>query len=137
MSGADGEMVGTEQVRNCLREIVDPCSAATGSNLNMVEMGLVESIEVEDDHVDVKMHLTTPMCHMIPYFKKEAEKRIGNLNGVESVELTTDDGTKWTEEYMTEAATQKRQAVLDDQRAKYEREMAARSDATENSASDP
>jgi len=130
MSGANeepvgGEEVDAERVRDCLREVVDPCSAATGSNLNMVEMGLVKSIGIEDDHVDVEMHLTTPMCHMIPHFKKEAENLIGDLPGVESVELTTDDGTEWTEAYMSEEATKKRQAVLEDQREKYEREMAA------------
>lgn len=136
MSGTDGEAVGTEQVRDCLREIVDPCSAATGSNLNIVEMGLVKEINISGDHVDVEIHLTTPLCHMIPYFKKEAEQRIGDLKRVHSVELTTDDGTEWTEEYMSEEATRKRQAVLDDQRVKYERELAARSDAVEESASD-
>ena len=125
----ESEGVDAEAVRGCLREVVDPCSAATGSNLNMVEMGLVKSIGIEGDHVDVEMHLTTPMCHMIPHFKKEAEGRIGDLPGVESVELVTDDGTEWTEAYMSEEATKKRQAVLEDQREKYERELAAGGDA--------
>lgn len=129
MSGTDGEVVETEHIRDCLREIVDPCSAATGSNLNIVEMGLVKEINISGDHVDVEMHLTTPLCHMIPYFKKETEQRIGDLKEVHSVELTTDDGTEWTEEYMSEAATRKRQAVLNDQRAKYECEMDARGGA--------
>ena len=123
MSG-ESEAPTEAAVKDCLREIVDPCSAATGSNLNMVEMGLVKAIEIGDGRVDVEMHLTTPMCHMIPYFKKEAEARIGDLDGVESVELTTDDGTEWTEAYMSEEAARKRQAVLDDQRARYERELA-------------
>ena len=136
MSGTESEVVETEQVRECLRGIVDPCSAATGSNLNMVEMGLVKEIEVSRTRVDIEMHLTTPLCHMIPYFKKEAETRVGDLDGVESVELTTDDGTEWTEEYLSEAATRKRQAVLDDQRAKYERETGESIDAATESAPD-
>jgi metal-sulfur cluster biosynthetic enzyme len=132
MSGS----VGVEQVRDRLRGIVDPCSAATGSNLNIVEMGLIKRVEVSGDRVDIEMHLTTPLCHMIPHFKKEGEERIGDLEGVETVELTTDDGTEWTEEYMSEAATRKRQAILDEQRAKYEREMIGTGDAAEGSTSD-
>lgn len=136
MSEAESGVVDPERVRDCLRGIVDPCSAATGSNLNVVEMGLIKEIEISGGHVDVEMHLTTPLCHMIPYFKKEAEERICGLEGVETVELTTDDGTEWTEEYLSEAAARKRQAVLDEQRAKYEREMVESGEAPEESASD-
>ncbi|MFC6723844.1 metal-sulfur cluster assembly factor [Halobium palmae] len=134
MSGSE---VREAAIRDRLRDVVDPCSAATGSNLNVVEMGLVKGIEPDDGDVTVEMHLTTPMCHMIPYFKKEVGERVGALDGVDSVELLTDDGTEWTEAYMSEEATRKRRAVLDDQAAKCERELAAKGgDPTEGSASD-
>lgn len=125
MTGKHDTVVTADMVRERLRDVVDPCSAATGSNLDMVEMGLVKSIAVDDEHVDIVMRLTTPMCHMIPYFKKEVEGHVGDLDGVHSVDLSTDDGTEWTESHMSAEATRKRQIVLDHQRAKYEREMKA------------
>ena len=108
-----------ERVRDALREIVDPCSAANGSNLDIVEMGLVNSIEVTDGDVRVEMRLTTPACHMVPYFIEEIEGGVGVLSGVESVEVETDDGMEWTTDMMSEEATHKRQAVIDRQRSRY------------------
>lgn len=106
-------------VRNKLREIVDPCSAANGSNLDIVEMGLVKNVEITDGDVRVEMRLTTPACHMVPYFIEEAESRLGPLPGVESVEVETDDGMEWNEDMMSEEAKEKRQAVIEKQRSRY------------------
>jgi len=108
-----------EAIRETLREVVDPCSAANGSNLDIVEMGLVESVEVEDDEVRVEMRLTTPACHMVPYFIDEIEERVCTLSGVESVEVETDDGMRWTEDMMSDEAKEKRKAVIEKQRSRY------------------
>jgi metal-sulfur cluster biosynthetic enzyme len=118
MTATEGRQSG-ERVRDALREIVDPCSAANGSNLDIVEMGLVKNIEVNDSDVRVEMRLTTPACHMVPYFIEEIEKRVGALSGVESVEVETDDGMEWNAEMMSEEAKEKRQAVIEKQRSRY------------------
>ena len=108
-----------ERVRDALRGIVDPCSAANGSNLDIVEMGLVKNIQVNDGDVRVEMRLTTPACHMVPYFIEEIEERVGALSGVESVEVETDDGMGWNTEMMSEEAKEKRQAVIDKKMSRY------------------
>jgi len=108
-----------DAVRDALRGIVDPCSAANGSNLDIVEMGLVKSVEIDDSEVRVEMRLTTPACHMVPYFIEEIENGVGALSGVESVEVDTDDGMEWEEDIMSEEAKQKRQSVIDRQRSRY------------------
>ena len=124
---ASGAAVTEARVRDALREVVDPCSAATGSCLNVVEMGLVKRIDVETgedgDHVDVDLRLTSPMCHQVPYFFEEIEGRVGDLAGVASATLDTDYGLEWTEEMLSEEAQRKRQAVFDEQEARYRREM--------------
>ena len=102
-----------DRVRDELRAVVDPCTAATGSNLDIVEMGLLREVEVSDGAVRVAMRLTTPACHMVPYFITEIEDRIEPLPGVETVTVDTDDGLQWGPEMMSETATAKRQAVLD------------------------
>lgn len=108
-----------KRVREKLREIVDPCSAANGSNLDIVEMGLVNNVEITDGDVRVEMRLTTPACHMIPYFIEEIDSRVGTLLGVESIEVETDDGMEWDTEMMSEEAKQKRQAVIEKRRSRY------------------
>jgi metal-sulfur cluster biosynthetic enzyme len=108
-----------ERVRDRLREIVDPCTAATGSNLDVVEMGLVEAVDVTDGEVTVEFRLTTPACHMVPYFIEEIESRVDPLDGVDSVTVDTDDGMEWTPDMMTEAARERRQATLDGYEAHY------------------
>lgn len=106
-----------------LRDIVDPCSAATGSSLNLVEMGLIKSVELDDGHVDISMRLTTPACHMLPYFYEEIEGRVGDLPAVTAVNLKHDDGFEWHDGMMTEAAKEKRRAVFADQEARFRREQ--------------
>jgi len=119
MTGQTAEQgPSVETVREELRAIVDPCTAATGSNLDIVEMGLVESIDVASGAVHVSIRLTTPACHMVPYFIEEIESRVGPLAGVESVTVDTDDGMTWTPELMTDEATERRQAALDARRSR-------------------
>ena len=123
---AETDGAATESaVREALGEVVDPCTAATGSNLDVVEMGLVESVEVENGEVRVAMHLTTPACHMVPYFITEIEDRVEPLAGVEAVSVETDDGLTWTADMMSESARAKWRAVLDAYDAQAAREDAA------------
>jgi len=99
------------RVRDQLREIVDPCSAATGSNLNIVEMGLVKTVDVSAGNVFIQMRLTTPACHMFPYFYEEIDARVGGLPGVESVDLTVDNGLNWCSEMMSDEAAEKQKQL--------------------------
>jgi metal-sulfur cluster biosynthetic enzyme len=102
------------EVREACRAVVDPCSAATGSNLDVVEMGLVKSIDLADGHVAVEMRLTTPTCEMAPFFVEEIEERVGALPDVESVDCVVDHGFEWTPDMMSEEAARRRRAVLDE-----------------------
>ncbi|MFA1612304.1 metal-sulfur cluster assembly factor [Halobellus rubicundus] len=127
---ADGS-VSADRICERLRDVVDPCSAATGSNLDIVELGLVKAVEVDGGDVRVRMRLTSPMCHMVPYFYEEVEGRVSDLDGVASVDLDTDAGFEWSEDLMSEAATEKRQALLDEQAARYEAEQSERAEQTD------
>jgi len=117
-------MSKTERVRDSLREVVDPCSAATGSNLDIVEMGLVKSIETAGDEARIEMRLTTPSCHMIPYFMDEIEDSVSGLRKIEAVEVETDDGFEWSPDMMTEEAKRRRQSVIDEHKRRYLQEQA-------------
>ncbi|ELY50406.1 metal-sulfur cluster assembly factor [Natronolimnohabitans innermongolicus] len=97
------------RVRERLDEIVDPCSAANGTDLSIVSMGLIDEIEIDDGHVTVSMHLTSPFCMQIPFFIDEVEDRVGSIEGVDAVSLETDSGINWSQNMMDGEARRKRE----------------------------
>lgn len=121
--------MGTEPsplaVREKLDEIVDPCSEARGTDISIVEMGLLKRIEVDGGSVHVELRITSPSCMMVGYFIEQANERVGDLPGVEEVTLSTDAGLSWRDEMMSEDAKERRrehqQALAD----RYAEERAA------------
>jgi metal-sulfur cluster biosynthetic enzyme len=106
-----------------LDRIVDPCSAAKGTDLSVVELGLIESIEIDDGDVTVRMRLTSPGCKMIPYFHQEIDERVGTLPGVTSVKLETDSGFEWAPDMMTEEARRAREQRRAELEERYRSEI--------------
>jgi len=95
-------------VRERLDTIVDPCSEARGTDISIVEMGLLKSVDVDDGSVHIELRITSPSCMMVGYFIEQAQERVGALEGVEEVSLTTDAGMRWREEMMAPEARQRR-----------------------------
>ena len=102
------------QITAKLDEIKDPCSIASGTTMGLVEMGLLDTIGIDEDGaVLVKLRLTSPFCHMIGYFKKEAMRQIEALPGVTSVDLQADNGLAWSPSRISPAAAARRTLYLD------------------------
>lgn len=95
------------RIQEQLDEVIDPCSEAAGTGLSIVEMGLVDTIKIEDGSVTVRMQLTKPVCMMVSYFITEIEKRVEPLDGVEDVTVDTKSGL-WSPSMMTDEAREKR-----------------------------
>jgi len=110
------QTVSEDEVRKQLRGIVDPCSESRGIGNDIVDMGLIDSIEIEDDEVTVLMRLTSPACHMVSYFNREVETRVETLDGVESVTLETDSGLSWDESKMTPDGRRRREEYVSELR---------------------
>ena len=53
--------------------------------VNIVDLGLIYSIEVKDGEVEIDMTLTAQGCGMGPYIAQQAEWRIAELDDVEDV----------------------------------------------------
>jgi metal-sulfur cluster biosynthetic enzyme len=94
-----------EEVVASLTEVIDPCSAATGVPLSIVDMGLVRHVSIEGGEVRVELRLTTPLCHQVPYFIMEIERLVGALDGVRSVTCDHDVGIEWHPGLMSPAAS--------------------------------
>jgi metal-sulfur cluster biosynthetic enzyme len=78
-------MPTVEQIRTALVEVKDP-----EINLGILELGLVYDISVEGDnqeHVNVLMTLTSPMCPVGPMFKKSVEDHVRAVEGVKSAKV--------------------------------------------------
>lgn len=111
-------------VREQLDEIVDPCSEARGTDISIVEMGLLKSVEVSDGHVHIDLRITSPSCMMVGYFIEQSQERVGSLAGVEEVTLSTDAGMDWREEMMADSALERREEHQQALADRYQEEQA-------------
>lgn len=109
-------------VRDRLDEIVDPCSEARGTDISIVEMGLLKRIEVADGAVHIELRITSPSCMMVGYFIEQANERVGSLPGVEEVTLETDAGLSWRDDMMSEDAKERRREHQQALEERYRRE---------------
>lgn len=104
----------SEPVYAALRQIIDPCSAASASPMNLVEMGLVREVTFSEDdsRVDIHLRLTSPQCLMIAYMTKAARGLITQIAGVTQVEVHADHGLDWSPSMIEEAAQHRRRLQL-------------------------
>ena len=93
-----------EQLRNCYDPEIP---------VNIVDLGLIYSLDVEDDasgvgkRVSIKMTLTAPGCGMGPILAADAERRVLTVPGVASacVELVWEP--QWTPDRISPAGREK------------------------------
>ena len=80
-------MVSQEEVFKKLRECLDP-----ELGINIIDLGLVYSIRIQDSRINVLMTLTTPECPLQSYFMKDITNKLKTVKGVSdvSVELIFD-----------------------------------------------
>jgi metal-sulfur cluster biosynthetic enzyme len=110
------QTISEDDVRNQLREIVDPCSESRGIGNNIIDMGLLDSIEIENNEVTVYMRLTSPACHMVSYFDREVETQVETIDGVKSATLETDSGLNWDKNEMTPEGRRRREEYISELR---------------------
>lgn len=88
-------MVDETAVRRALRAVKDP-----ELNLDIVVLGLIYDLDIQDDHVHLRMSLTSPMCPVADQLVEDARSKIQEVEGVAAadVELTFDP--PWTPDRM-------------------------------------
>lgn len=79
----EAKMISQEQVQQALRQVIDP-----ELGLNIVDLGLIYSLEVQGSQVELAMTMTTPACPLSGYLLEMVEAAIWQqIAEVESVNL--------------------------------------------------
>ena len=86
-------MIDSDAVRKALRQVKDP-----EIGLNIIDLGLVYDVEVEDGEVHIKMTLTSPGCPVGPQIMSDADQAARMLDGVTGVEVELVWEPFWTPE---------------------------------------
>ncbi|WP_340820174.1 metal-sulfur cluster assembly factor [Methanolobus sp. WCC4] len=102
-------MVTEEEVMDVLRECYDP-----EIPINIVDLGFVRSIDIEDEKVRIKLTLTTPGCPMHGAIGDDVRKKVLGIEGVKDVEVKFVFDTRWTPDEMSDEA-KKRMGFDDNQ----------------------
>ena len=96
---ANLKTVTKDDVLEALRDVYDP-----EIPVNIVDLGLVYAVEVDDAEVEVQMTLTFAGCGMGPYIAQQAEWRLAELEGIEDINVDLVFDPPWSQDMMTDAA---------------------------------
>jgi metal-sulfur cluster biosynthetic enzyme len=88
-----------ETLVDALKTVIDP-----ELNVNVVDLGLVYTIQSREDEVDVEMTLTTPACPAGPEILKGAVAALERLEGVSKANVRLVMSPPWSPDRMSEAA---------------------------------
>ena len=94
---AETATITREEVLEALHDVFDP-----EIPVNVVDLGLVYNVQVEEGDVNVTMTLTFAGCGMGPYIAQQAEWRLAELDGVEDVNVEMVYDPPWTPDMITE-----------------------------------
>ena len=95
-------MVSEKEVRDALREVMDP-----ELGISLVDLGLIYGIEVAGEKVSVKMTFTTPACPMVHFLVSSVENAVKKIGGVNEVDVQLVWDPPWTPDRMSDTGKEK------------------------------
>ena len=99
-SGSDGARATADDVREALKQVFDP-----ELGLNIVDLGLVYEVEVDDSgDVDIRYSLTTMGCPIGPMIEDQMRAFLAPLPGLGEVRPEFVIRPPWTPEMMSDEA---------------------------------
>lgn len=82
-----------KDIRKALRKVKDP-----ELNLDIVVLGLVYELDINESHVTAKISLTSPFCPAANQIIDDAKAAIEKVEGVQSAEVQLTFDPPWTPE---------------------------------------
>ena len=98
-------MVGAAQVWEALEEIPDPEIPV----VSLVDLGVIRSVDVQGDHVQVEFTPTFLGCPALEVMKRAMEEKVAELGAEPEVEVISDDS--WSTDRITPAGREKLRAA--------------------------
>jgi metal-sulfur cluster biosynthetic enzyme len=92
-------MPDQDSILNALRTVEDP-----ELHVNVVDLGLVYTVQTRDDQVDVEMTLTSPACPAGPEILRNAVSALEKLEGVAKANVKLVMSPPWSPERMSDDA---------------------------------
>ena len=92
-------MITEDAVFEAVKEIIDP-----EVGINIVDMGLIYGVDIENDTVNITMTLTSPGCPAGGQLINGTQHVAQQLDGVKEVNVNVVWTPRWTAEMMTEEA---------------------------------
>jgi metal-sulfur cluster biosynthetic enzyme len=91
------------QVKTQLEEVLDPCSCMSEHPINIVDLGLIESIAVDGRDVEITLLLTSQRCTYFLDINDEIRERVESLDQIDTCEVHQDTSEKiWTNDRMSD-----------------------------------
>jgi metal-sulfur cluster biosynthetic enzyme len=82
-----------------LKEIYDP-----EVGINIVDMGLIYSLDIIDSRVEITMALTSPGCPAGPQILSQVDSQVKTVDGVEDVDIKVVWSPPWSPDMLSEEA---------------------------------
>ncbi len=95
-------MLTVEQVREALKGVMDP-----ELKRSIVDLGMVQDIAIDDDHVQLTLALTTMACPLKDRIAGDARQAILALDGVEKADVELTEMTTEQKQRITQSAQKK------------------------------
>lgn len=92
-------MVTEKKIKEKLKEVEDP-----HIGLDVVALGFIREIKIEDSEVKIKMVLTSPGCPMAQQILGKVKEAVEELEEVEKTEVELDTEHRWSPEDLSEEA---------------------------------
>ena len=88
-----------DDVEEALRDVVDP-----ELGINVVDLGLIYGVEVDEGHAVVMMTLTTPHCPVAESMPAEVELRVSAVPGIATADVNLVWDPPWDPQKMSDEA---------------------------------
>jgi metal-sulfur cluster biosynthetic enzyme len=88
-----------DQIREILRGVFDP-----ELHMNIVDLGLIYDVTLEQAKANVKMTLTSPGCPYGPFLIHQVKDTVQSLKGIQEVQVEVVWDPPWGPDKMTEEA---------------------------------
>jgi metal-sulfur cluster biosynthetic enzyme len=92
-------MVDQEALVSALKSVKDP-----ELNVNVIDLGLVYSIQTNEDQVDVEMTLTSPACPAGPEILRNAVSALEKVEGISKANVRLVMSPPWSPDRMSDEA---------------------------------